>query len=127
MLGLDAVGDALVGGLTDTAALMASTPEADPAPAQAGNAVSDAKRVAALERLVSLANGPAASFLGSGWVRILRTLSALDSLMVRQLLACAACRDAQCNQAASSSPAYLQKAFGTVWLCMAFTRHAVCV
>lgn len=49
---------------------------------QASSAVNDAKRVAALERLTELASGPSASFLGSGWVRILRTLSALEALVV---------------------------------------------
>ena len=81
----------MVGGLTDAAALPSSAAPAGAAivssPTAAGTAINDAKRVAALERLVALANGPAASFLGSGWVRILRTLSALDALMVRRTCA----------------------------------------
>lgn len=76
----------MVGGLTDAAALLSTPAPLDapfaPSSALPGTAANDAKRVAALERLIALANGPSASFLGSGWVRILRTLSALDALVV---------------------------------------------
>lgn len=40
------------------------------------------KQVAALAALVSLAAGPSAALIGSGWVTILRTLSAIDALQV---------------------------------------------
>ncbi|KAK9788000.1 hypothetical protein WJX73_004027 [Symbiochloris irregularis] len=81
LLGLDAVGEAMVGGLTDAAALHGPSVHSNSNTVPQPSSVSDAKRVAALERLVELANGPSASFLGSGWVRILRTLSALEALV----------------------------------------------
>lgn len=48
-------------------------------PAEPGSNL-EAKQVTALAVLVSLAGGPEAGLLGSGWVIVLRTLSQLDTL-----------------------------------------------
>jgi len=73
MLGLDALTDSLV------ASLAAATGVQNPSPE--GSAW-EAKELAALSTLVGLASGEEAGFLGSGWVTVLRTLSALDLLKV---------------------------------------------
>ena len=56
-------------------------------PAQPGTPA-EAKQVAALEALLQLAMGPRAGLLGSGWVLVLRTLSALQALQVSHSLVC---------------------------------------
>lgn len=48
-------------------------------PAEPGSPL-EAKQMAALAVLVSVAGGPEAGLLGSGWVVVLRTLSQLDTL-----------------------------------------------
>ena len=63
--------------LVDALALAAGVSK----PAQPGTPA-EAKQVAALEALLQLAMGPRAGLLGSGWVLVLRTLSALQALQV---------------------------------------------
>lgn len=106
MLGLDSVGEAMVSSLADAAALSGEAEQSSPA---AGNAVLDGKRLAALQKLVELANGPAASFLGSGWVRILRTLSALDSLVVSLLAVSQAANLKKANRSCKNRQIFVGK------------------
>ena len=73
MLGLDQLTEGLL------VSLAAATGVSRPA--QPGSAA-EAKQLAALAALVALASGSEAGFLGSGWLIVLRTLSALDSLKV---------------------------------------------
>lgn len=73
-LGLEKLTEALIGALAEAAGV--SQPAAPGTPAEA-------KQVAALEGLLQLAMGPRAGLLGSGWVLVLRTLSALEALQVR--------------------------------------------
>ena len=73
MLGLDQLTEGLL------VSLAAATGVSRPA--QPGSAA-EAKQLAALAALVALASGGEAGFLGSGWLIVLRTLSALDSLKV---------------------------------------------
>ncbi|KAL0043362.1 hypothetical protein WJX79_002614 [Trebouxia sp. C0005] len=70
-LGLERLTESLV----DALALAAGVSK----PAQPGTPA-EAKQVAALEALLQLAMGPRAGLLGSGWVLVLRTLSALQAL-----------------------------------------------
>jgi len=76
MLGLDTLTDSLV------ASLAAATGVQNPSPEGSSG---EAKELAALSTLVGLASGEEAGFLGSGWVTVLRTLSALDLLKVPPL------------------------------------------
>jgi hypothetical protein len=46
--------------------------------------LAEAKQLSALQSLLSLTSGPEAGFLGSSWVIILRAISALDALKVRE-------------------------------------------
>lgn len=71
MLGLDQLADSLI-------ASLASATGVDK-PSSEGSA-GEAKELAALSALVTLASSREAGFLGSGWVTILRTLSSLDLL-----------------------------------------------
>lgn len=72
-LGLEKLTEALVGALAEAAGVSQPAPPGTPA---------EAKQVAALEGLLQLAMGPRAGLLGSGWVLVLRTLSALEALQV---------------------------------------------
>ena len=72
-LGLERLTEALIGALAEAAGVSQ--------PAQPGTPA-EAKQVAALEGLLQLATGPRAGLLGSGWVLVLRTLSALEALQV---------------------------------------------
>ena len=63
----------LIGALAEAAGVSQPAPPGTPA---------EAKQVAALEGLLQLAMGPRAGLLGSGWVLVLRTLSALEALQV---------------------------------------------
>ena len=72
-LGLERLTESLVEALAQAAGV--------PQPAQPGTPA-EAKQVAALEALLQLAMGPRAGLLGSGWVLVLRTLSALEALQV---------------------------------------------
>jgi hypothetical protein len=45
--------------------------------------VAEAKQLAALQALLGLTAGPEAGFLGSSWLIVLRCVSALDALKVR--------------------------------------------
>ncbi|BDA49435.1 probable Brefeldin A-inhibited guanine nucleotide-exchange protein [Coccomyxa sp. Obi] len=71
VVGLDRLCEDLIAALA--AAVGAHTPASPGSPAEQ-------KQVAALAALVSLAAGPSAALIGSGWVTILRTLSAIDAL-----------------------------------------------
>ena len=73
-LGLESVTESLIEVLAQAAGVSQ--------PAQPGTPA-EAKQVAALEALLQLAMGPRAGLLGSGWVLVLRTLSALEALQVR--------------------------------------------
>lgn len=70
-LGLERLTESLVDALAQAAGVSQ--------PAQPGTPA-EAKQVAALEALLQLAMGPRAGLLGSGWVLVLRTLSALEAL-----------------------------------------------
>lgn len=70
-LGLERLTESLVDALAQAAGVSK--------PAQPGTPA-EAKQVAALEALLQLAMGPRAGLLGSGWVLLLRTLSALQAL-----------------------------------------------
>ncbi|KAL3134912.1 hypothetical protein ABBQ32_007876 [Trebouxia sp. C0010 RCD-2024] len=70
-LGLEKLTEALVGALAEAAGVSQPAPPGTPA---------EAKQVAALEALLQLAMGPRGGLLGSGWVLVLRTLSALEAL-----------------------------------------------
>ncbi|DBA73285.1 hypothetical protein WJX77_003623 [Trebouxia sp. C0004] len=70
-LGLERLTESLVDALAQAAGVSK--------PAQPGTPA-EAKQVAALEALLQLAMGPRAGLLGSGWVLVLRTLSALQAL-----------------------------------------------
>ena len=72
-LGLERLTESLVDALAQAAGVSK--------PAQPGTPA-EAKQVAALEALLQLAMGPRAGLLGSGWVLLLRTLSALQALQV---------------------------------------------
>ncbi len=72
-LGLERLTESLVDALAQAAGVSK--------PAQPGTPA-EAKQVAALEALLQLAMGPRAGLLGSGWVLVLRTLSALQALQV---------------------------------------------
>lgn len=72
-LGLERLTESLVDALAQAAGVSQ--------PAQPGTP-GEAKQVAALEALLQLAMGPRAGLLGSGWVVVLRTLSALEALQV---------------------------------------------
>lgn len=85
-LGLEKLTEALVGALAEAAGVTHPAPPGTPA---------EAKQVAALEGLLQLAMGPRAGLLGSGWVLVLRTLSALEALQVGLLLNTAALDTAQ--------------------------------
>lgn len=73
VLGLDQLTDSLV------ASLAAGSGVQRPSPA---GSAAEAKEVAALSALVTLAASKEAGFLGTAWVTIMRTLSALDLLKV---------------------------------------------
>ncbi len=82
-LGLERLTESLVDALAQAAGVSK--------PAQPGTPA-EAKQVAALEALLQLAMGPRAGLLGSGWVLVLRTLSALQALQVSaQGLVCFVC------------------------------------
>ena len=72
-LGLEKLTEALIGALGEAAGVSQPAHPGTPA---------EAKQVAALEGLLQLAIGPRAGLLGSGWVLVLRTLSALEALQV---------------------------------------------
>lgn len=74
-LDLDQLTDGLLTSLTAAASILQ--------PAPLGSA-DEAKQLAALSALVSIACGQNAGFLGGGWVTVLRALSALDLLKVRE-------------------------------------------
>jgi hypothetical protein len=76
MVGLDKLCEDLVAALAGATGVHA--------PAQPGSP-EEPKQVAALAALVSLAAGPEAALLGSGWVTILRVLSALEALQVSRV------------------------------------------
>ena len=76
MLGLDQLSEALVVSLAAASGVDSPSPEGSAA---------EAKELAALSALISLASSREAGFLGSGWVTILRTLSSLDLLKVYTL------------------------------------------
>ena len=76
-LGLEKLTETLVGALAEAAGVSQPAPPGTPA---------EAKQVAALEALLQLAMGPRAGLLGSGWVLVLRTLSALEALQVCAVL-----------------------------------------
>lgn len=78
-LGLEKLTEALVGALAEAAGVSK--------PAQPGTPA-EAKQVAALEALLQLATGPRAGLLGTGWVLVLRTLSALEALQVSHASCC---------------------------------------
>lgn len=73
MLGLDKLSEALVDSLAAASGVESPSPEGSAA---------EAKELAALASLISLASSREAGFLGSGWVTVLRTLSSLDLLKV---------------------------------------------
>ena len=75
MLGLDSLSDDLLAALAACAGVEAPAAPGSPA---------EAKQLASLARLVALAGGREAGFLGGGWVTVLRLLSALDLLKVRK-------------------------------------------
>ena len=72
-LGLERLTESLVDALAQAAGVSKAAQPGTPA---------EAKQVAALEALLQLAMGPRAGLLGSGWVLVLRTLSALQALQV---------------------------------------------
>ncbi|KAF8064597.1 BIG3 [Scenedesmus sp. PABB004] len=74
VLGLDSLCEGCVAALAERCGVF------DPAPA---GSAAEAKQLAALQALLGLTAGPEASFLGSGWVVVLRCISALDALKVR--------------------------------------------
>ena len=73
VLGLDQLSEALVASLAAASGVDSPSPEGSAA---------EAKELAALSALISLASSREAGFLGSGWVTIMRTLSSLDLLKV---------------------------------------------
>lgn len=73
VVGLDKRCDDLIAALAAAAGVHVPAPPGSPA---------EQKQVAALAALVALARGPSAALIGSGWVTILRTLSALEALQV---------------------------------------------
>lgn len=73
VVGLDRLCEDLIAALAAAAGAHTPAPSGSPA---------ESKQVAALAALVSLGVGPSAALIGSGWVIILRTLSAVDALQV---------------------------------------------
>jgi hypothetical protein len=73
VVGLDRLCEDLIAALAAAAGAHTPAPPGSPA---------EPKQVAALAALVSLGVGPSAALIGSGWVIILRTLSAVDALQV---------------------------------------------
>ncbi|KAK9904753.1 hypothetical protein WJX75_001787 [Coccomyxa subellipsoidea] len=71
VVGLDRLCEDLIAALAAAAGAHTPAPPGSPA---------EPKQVAALAALVSLGVGPSAALIGSGWVIILRTLSAVDAL-----------------------------------------------
>ena len=102
-LGLERLTEALIGALAEAAGVSQ--------PAQPGTPA-EAKQVAALEGLLQLATGPRAGLLGSGWVLVLRTLSALEALQVSQ--AGPICSLLTCSQSVYCT-------------CIGCCRHACCI
>lgn len=84
MLDLDQLTDGLLNSLTAAAAIL------EPAPL---GSAAEAKQLAALSALVSIASGQEAGFLGGGWVTLLRALSNLDLLKVHYLCKKILCED----------------------------------
>lgn len=78
LLDLDQVVDGLITSLAAAAAV--SSPAAP-------NTAAEGKQLAALAALLEVAAGPDAGYLGSGWVTVLRSLSALEQLKVSCQLA----------------------------------------
>lgn len=89
MLDLDQVTEGLLTSLAEGASVLK--------PAPPGSAA-EAKQLAALATLFSVASGAEASFLGGGWVVVLRTLSELDLLRVSGIHKLASVRNPYCSQ-----------------------------
>lgn len=73
IVGLENLCENLIAALATATGVHTPAPPGSPA---------ESKQVAALAALVALAAGPEAALLGSGWVIILRTLSAVEALQV---------------------------------------------